>query len=93
MDTLNFCFWSDNDTLLHTTEYGGVKWTGYRALCASLIKAVEAGIPIYKPSYYGKVSESQLRSIFRSETSVELPLIGKRLENLHETAKVLNEVS
>ncbi len=91
LDTLNFCFWSDSD-VLHTTEYCGVQWTGYRALCAALVRAVEEGIPVHKPSFYGKVTDRELRSIFRSETEVQLPMIEKRRENLHEAAKVLNEV-
>lgn len=92
LDTLNFCFWSD-ESILFTVSYAGTRWTGYRSLCAALVKAVEDGIPIYKPSYYGKVSQEKLELVFRSETHVELPLIGHRRANLWEAAQVLEEVS
>ena len=91
LDTLNFCFWSDKATLF-TFSYGGEKWTGYRSLCAALTKAVEDGIPIFKPSYYATISEASLETIFKSDTHVQLPLIGQRRKNLLEAASVLNEV-
>ena len=40
MDTLNFCFWSDEPTLF-TVSYQGRQWTGYRSLCAALARAKE----------------------------------------------------
>lgn len=91
LDTLNFCFWSDEPTLF-TFSYDEVRWTGYRSLCAALVKAVEDGVPIYKPSYYGSVTEDKLRLLFRSDTHVELPLISSRRANLLEAAQVLNKV-
>ena len=92
LDTLNFCFWSDK-SVLFTCSHAGVKWTGYRSLCAALVRAVEEGTPIYKPSCYGNISEEQFRLLFRSETGVELPLIGQRWANLQEAARVLETVS
>ena len=41
VDTMNFCFWSDEPTLF-TVEYQERRWTGYRAMVAALAKAVEA---------------------------------------------------
>ena len=41
VDTMNFCFWSDEPTLF-TVEYQERRWTGYRAMVAALSKAVEA---------------------------------------------------
>ena len=40
LDTVNFCFWSDSDVLF-TVDYDGKLWTGYRALRAALLKAME----------------------------------------------------
>lgn len=91
LDTLNFCFWSHEPTLF-TVRHGGVAWTGYRSLCAALTRAVEEGVPIYKPSYYTDISEEKLGEIFRSDTHVELPLIGRRRDNLLEAGQVLSEV-
>lgn len=91
LDTLNFCFWSDEATLF-TCSYAGKRWTGYWSLCAALLKAVEDGIPIYRPSCYGSISTKQMQRIFRSETHVELPLLSSRRSNLIEAAQVLNKV-
>ena len=70
-----------------------MKWTRFFSLRAALVKAVEEGTPIYKPSCYGNISEEQFRLLFRSETGVELPLIGQRWANLQEAARVLETVS
>ena len=40
VDTVNFCFWSDSDVLF-TVDYDGKLWTGYRALRAAFLKAME----------------------------------------------------
>ena len=61
-------------------------------MCAALVKAVQDGIPIYKPSFYGSISEETMRSVFRSETDISLPLIGWRRRNLIEAASVLEKV-
>ena len=40
MDTMNFCFWSDEPSLF-TVQYRDQEWTGYRAMVAAITKAVE----------------------------------------------------
>jgi len=40
IDTVNFCFWSDSEVLF-TIDYGGKLWTGYRALKAAFLNAME----------------------------------------------------
>ena len=40
LDTLNYCFWSDEATLF-TVRYKGERWTGYRSLVAAMARAVE----------------------------------------------------
>lgn len=91
LDTLNFCFWSDEPTLF-SCRYKGVRWTGYRSLCAALARVVDEGTPIHKPCCYGDLTEEKLREIFVSDTHVEMPLISQRRENLVEAAKILNKV-
>ena len=93
LDVLNFCFWAKKDSSLFTFDHRGQKWTGYRSMRAALAKAVEEDdIPIYSPLYYRDVSLSQLRAIFKSESSAELPLLERRRDNLHEAAAVLEKV-
>ena len=47
---------------------------------------------MYRPSVYGSMTLEQFRGIFQSETDVPIPLLERRLRNLHEAAAVLNEV-
>ncbi|CAI8056589.1 Queuosine salvage protein [Geodia barretti] len=90
LDTLNFCFWSDEPTLF-TVRYRNKFWTGYRALEAAASRAIEAGTPLHRPSYFGHMSLAQLEEVFRSETHVPIPLLEQRLHCLHEVASVLQE--
>lgn len=91
LDTLNFCFWSDTQEDLFTVHYLGKSWTGYRAMCAALSRAVKNGVPIYKPSYYSTITMSQLKGIFYSHNNTEIPQLSLRLHNLHEAANILNK--
>lgn len=90
LDTLNFCFWSDSPALF-TVRHQDRLWTGFRSMCAALARAVQAGLPVYRPSVYGSMTLEQFRGIFQSETDVPIPLLERRLRNLHEAAAVLNE--
>ena len=91
VDILNFCFWSDEETLF-TVRHLGKEWTGYRSLCAALARAKSQGTPIHKPEFYGTVTMEQMENIFRSDSHVNLSLLEKRRANLHEAAAVLKEV-
>ena len=52
VDTVNFCFWSDNDVLF-TVDYDGELWTGYRALRAGFLRAMEVSeTSSMKPSIF-----------------------------------------
>lgn len=90
VDTMNFCFWSDEPTLF-TVDYRGQMWTGSKAMVAALARAVQSGIPIYKPSYYKDVTYDQLSNIFASATHVEIPLLKERVTILNSTGQVLHE--
>ena len=91
VDVLNFCFWSDEETLF-TVRHLGKEWTGYRSLCAALARTKSQGTPIHKPEFYGTVTMEQMENIFRSDSHVNLSLLEKRRANLHEAAAVLKEV-
>ena len=79
--------------MLFTVDFRNERWTGYRALVAALSKAVEGGVPVYEPSYYGHVTLDELEEIFKSETHVPIPLLEQRLNCLHEVAAILETVS
>ena len=52
----------------------------------------QRGLPVHKPNFYSKITRRQLEKIFSSETHVQIPLFEKRIEILHETASILQEV-
>ncbi|XP_011670677.2 queuosine salvage protein [Strongylocentrotus purpuratus] len=91
LDTLNFSFWSETNDKRYLVRYNNENHSGYWALCAALMRACDEGIPITSPSYYSKVTLDELRHVFRSETDTGIHLLDKRIENLHQTGKVLME--
>lgn len=62
------------------------------SLSFSLSNLLQEGVKIYQPDVYGILTLSELKYIFRSINNTEIPLIEKRLENIQETAAVLNKV-
>ena len=107
VDTVNFCFWSDSDVLF-TVDYDGKLWTGYRALRAAFLRAMEVlmwsyklvtfslllqnGIPIHKPSFYAEITKETLADIFTSATCENIPMLEERTECLQEAGTVLIQV-
>ena len=47
---------------------------------------------MHKPSFYGSITTEQMKSIFKSDSHVQLPLLSSRMDNLHEAARVLDKV-
>lgn len=90
-DTLNFSFWGQDEGQHYAVELHGKQYTGYMALCAALTRAVEAGIPITSPKFYASITEKDVKEIFASSSSSEIPLIEHRVRNLHESGRILNE--
>ncbi len=106
IDTLNFSFWSDNELInyslvnntkpisieKYTVIYNQIPYTGYWALCAAVNRALDEGFPITEANYYAHINETELKHIFRSDSSVQIPLLDSRLKILQETGKILLEV-
>jgi len=90
-DTLNFSFWGLEEGHHYAVELHGKQYTGYMALCAALTRAVEAGIPITSSKFYANITEKDVREIFASSSSNEIPLVEERVKNLQESGKILNE--
>jgi len=51
----------------------------------------QEGLPITKPSFYSKITADQLKHVFRSATSTEIPLLNKRVEILNEAGGILTD--
>jgi hypothetical protein len=89
IDTLNYSFWPNPGEPAWTVEYGGRKWSGYWGLAASLKRAYEEGFPLTDASFISKISEDDLRYIFRGEGII--PLFQSRVAHLREIGRVLLE--
>ncbi|XP_066148311.1 queuosine 5'-phosphate N-glycosylase/hydrolase [Euwallacea fornicatus] len=85
VDTLNFCFWSNEREEGWKVE----GHSGYYALCAAINRALKDNIDILNPKFYSSLTEAQLKNILRSDTKVEVPLLSERLKCLHEVGTAL----
>ncbi|KAJ8047516.1 Queuosine salvage protein [Holothuria leucospilota] len=89
VDTLNFSFWSETHEKRYLVEFKGQQYSGYWALCAVINRAIDEGIPITDPSYYSKITDEQMKHIFRSASSTCIPLLEQRKQHLHEAGSIL----
>ena len=83
-DTLNFAFWAEQGQPLFTVKYNDKLYTGYLSLVAAIRRAVDQGKPILDPKFWSNCTTEDIRDIFHSETTTEIPLLDYRLEVLHE---------
>ena len=88
ISALNFCFWRPDS--LYRVSFRGRDYSGYRAFCAAVSRAVEAGIPLFRPAFYSQISETRLDELLRPEEG-HIPLCGERTCILRETGSVLCE--
>lgn len=91
MDLLNFSFWSEKSAEeRYQVEYQGKQWTGYNSLVACLRRALDEGIPITTPRFWGNDDFSEkAKHVFRSATDEVVPLLAQRIAVLQEAAQVL----
>ncbi|KAL0470148.1 hypothetical protein QR685DRAFT_522878 [Neurospora intermedia] len=95
MDLLNFSFWSEkSEEERFQVEYRDKRWTGYWSLVAGLQRGLEEGIPITDPAFWinnETFTPDVLRTVFRSATDEEIPLLQERFDCLREAGQVLHE--
>lgn len=88
-------FWSDQgEDERYQVEYRGKRWTGYNSLVACLRRGLDEGVPLNTPRFWGRAENNEaLKTVFRSATGEEMPLLEERIAVLREAAEVLREVS
>ena len=96
VDTLNFSFWSfppttKDEEYQYKINYKNQTYHGYWALCAAINRAIDEGFNITDSNYYSNISETDLKHIFRSSTTINIPLFEERLKALKETGHILND--
>lgn len=84
LDALNFSFWGEPRWRV---QVGGETLDGYWALAAALSRAVEEGVPITDAEYLATMPFADIQRVLRGENTI--PIIERRLENLHEVGDVL----
>lgn len=88
IDTLNFCFWSQDDDNKWTVD----GQTGYFALCAAIKRAVGNGIDFTNPAFYSKITLETLEDLLKSDKpGTKAPLMEERVKCLHEVGTKLLE--
>ncbi|KAL6256396.1 hypothetical protein P5V15_012509 [Pogonomyrmex californicus] len=83
--TLNFSLWYPKST--KQWQIRGL--TGFYALGAALKRAVLEGIKIWDPVYYTRITEDEMKYIFRSDNGTEIPFLNKRRNILRQVGSVL----
>lgn len=94
IDLLNFSFWSENTGTAreYSVTYQVKRYTGYWTLCACIRRALDEGLAITSPAFFGNVSDETMRHVFRADDLLiqdPIPLFDERLRCMHEAGAVL----
>lgn len=90
LDTLNFCFWSDDPDHRWRVNWRGELVDGYVALVAALTTAVETGYPVHDARWLATVSDQDVANILQpAEGHTRIPLLHERVANLRELGTAL----
>ena len=76
--------------LINLTQNWSILWQIWFFYCSSALN-LQAGIPITSSKFYANITEKDVREIFASSSSNEIPLVEERVKNLQESGKILNE--
>ncbi|MGC9046835.1 MAG: queuosine 5'-phosphate N-glycosylase/hydrolase [Minisyncoccia bacterium] len=90
-DVVNFCFWSKKNEPRWEIEFHGKNIGGYYGLVNALVRAIENNIPILDANYLMNLNQQKISDIFKSSNGIEIPLLNKRLDNLIEAGRVLQQ--
>lgn len=94
VDSLNFSFWANKGEEFAVT-WRGVEYIGYWALCAAINRALDQGIPMVDPAYYGNLTLYQVKRILKAHRPgkpnelIDFPLMEERHRIMRKHGKVL----
>ncbi len=63
--------------------YKGTTYSGYLSLCAAVNRALDQGILLTQPLFYGKISEKELGELLVGDNGTPCPLLEERTRCLH----------
>ena len=87
LDSLNFCFWSENDADKWHIDYDGERYSGYFALAVALKRFFETNPKKATFEYLQNITFAEFSQIFAGEG--KLLLLKKRYEILTSVAKAM----
>jgi len=92
-DAVNFCFWAEKNQEKWQIEWpkGNIVKGGWFALVKSFERAFVRNNNILNAKYLESMTVDDVDELFKSSNDVEIPIIQKRLENLHEAGKILSK--
>lgn len=92
-DVVNFCFWAEKDKPKWQIEWPKETITtgGWYSLTKCFQRAIAEKVPVLETKYLINLTFKQVKSLFRGIQKTEIPLLEKRLANLQEAGKVLEE--
>lgn len=92
IDTVNFGFWTVPGQPYFTVNYKDKNYTGYFSLVAGIRKALDNGDKrILDVNFWEQCNAEDLKSIFKSEITSEIPLVDFRVKVLNEAGKFIKE--
>ncbi|KAJ1889229.1 hypothetical protein LPJ66_008148 [Kickxella alabastrina] len=93
IDALNFSFWTSRPTNeQYAVTLDEKTYRGYWSLCAAVNRAQREGVDLADARVYARISEDELRQVFRTDdpqVQEEIPMFQERLHVLHEVGRVL----
>lgn len=91
-DAINFCFWAKKGQKKWSVEYPkGKIQDGLYALIACFDRAIAEGIPLLDSTFLDLITEVDVKHILRSCNKTKISLLQKRVTNLRESGRILNQ--
>lgn len=85
LDSLNFSFWPESDA----EKWSIMGRSGYSGFVAAVARAESEGLRVWDPSWYLGITMDCIKSIFRTDQGVDVPMLPERLHILHENGRIL----
>ena len=84
--SVNFCYWGDPKW---TVEHRGRKFDGAWGMVASLVRTIEAGMPMLDAGFLANMTDKELRDVLRG--NIDIPLFWERLRILRRVGRTLKQ--
>lgn len=87
----NFYFWAQDETKRWKIQHDGETTGGWYGLVAAFKRALADDRPMYDTRYMASLSMEEASEIFIGIHNIQIPLLERRVGNIIEAARFLNE--